>query len=568
MTVFSGSFDSRVLVAPPPGLAGAAFDAQDAPGPTPATAAYVATSSSSGAVTRSVPTIPSRSLGAGSKALSFAADWYNRVHITPSVFGIGNLVSSLTVTYKIWNGHLDATRVLSSAASSNDTGIAITPPSALPITFQPNQELTWSAAISVQGPPTIAASYTYSFTGGESVSLAFTGQRITAWALSPDWAAPVAERLEFKTDVMRAWSGAEQRRALRIAPRRVFTFNAQLSRQERRFVEAQLFDWSARIWALPIWPDGQLLAAAVSAGATSIACDTVSRDFTAGGMAILIASAVSYEVVPVLSVAANALTLSNPVQSNWPAQTRLYPARAALLLSYPKLSRANGNFSTASPSFLVTEPCDWSAASGLATYRSAPVLENAPDEGSMEMTLARDTVMIDNDTGVVAIDDHAGIGLPTSTHNWFIQGRANRAAFRALLYLLKGRQGEIWIPTYQQDLKISAAVAAGQAYIDVELTGYALYLLGQMNRQDIRIELYSGTILYRRIIDAAGLDAYTERLTLGSGIGPAVAMADVRRISYMALCRLNSDAIEIAHHTADDGMATASTPWQSLNHGN
>jgi hypothetical protein len=259
------------------------------------------------------------------------------------------------------------------------------------------------------------------------------------------------------------------------------------------------------------------------------------------------------------------------VQNNWPAQTKLYPAREAFLDSYPKLKRDNADFSTASPSFLIIEPCDWAAATGLATYRSAPVLENSPAEGSLEMTHARNTVMIDCDTGVVQIDDPAQLGMPTSTHDWFMQGRANRAAFRSLLYMLKGRQGEIWIPTYQHDLKIAAAVAAGQSYIDVELTGYALYLLGQVNRQDIRIELYNGTILYRRITAAAGLDANTERLTLDTDIGPAVAMTDVRRISYMALCRLNSDAIEIQHHTAaslNDGLATSSTPWQALNHGN
>jgi len=571
MSTFSGSFDSRVLVAPPPGLAGGAFDSEVVPGAFPATSAYLAKSLSGGTPTAHMPSVPGHSLGAGGKALSFVDDWYNRLHITPAVFSIGNLVSSLSVTYKIWNSHLTATRVLTGSSSSNDTGITTTAPSSLPITFQPNQELSWSAAISVIGPPTIGASFTYSFTGGESVSLFITGQRITAWALSPDWASPVVERLEFKTDVMHTWSGAEQRRALRIAPRRTFTFNAQLTQQERRFVEAQLFNWSARTWALPIWPDGQPLSSALSAGATSIACDTVNRDFTAGGMAIMIASAVLYEVVSVQSVASGALTLSYPVQNNWPAQTRIYPVRTAFLAGYPKLTRENGNFSTASPSFLVIEPCDWSAASGLPTYRSAPVLENSPDEGGLEMTLARNTVMIDCDTGTVAIDDLAGIGLPTNTHNWWLEGGAIRAAFRALLYLLKGRQGEIWVPTYQQDLKITAAVASGQAYIDVELTGYQLYLLNQVNRQDIRIELYNGTILYRRIIGATGLDVYTERLTLDSGIGSAVAVTDVRRISYMALSRLNSDAIEIQHHTAASakgGLATSSTPWQALNHGN
>ncbi len=166
----------------------------------------------------------------------------------------------------------------------------------------------------------------------------------------------------------------------------------------------------------------------------------------------------------------------------------------------------------------------------------------------------------------MAVDDHAGIGFPVAGHAWWMRGRKERADFRALLYLLKGRQGEIWLPSYQRDLSLAALVAPAATTMDIETTGYTLYLVGQLNRKDIRIELKNGTVLYRRITGSTTVDANTERLSIDSALGVQVAPAQVRRISYMALSRLNSDSIDIMHVNAGNGLATASAQFRSLNH--
>lgn len=511
------------------------------------------------------PVIPSRAVSGG-KATSFGDDWFNRIHITPALMLLGNLVSGLTKTFYVWNAWLGVARVLETITGAGTSGITMTPPSSTPLAFKPNAELAFAVGISLDGAPVIDAIYTFLFDDSEAPKLEITGNRITAWALSPNWDKAVEERIEFKTDVLRAWSGAEQRRALRIAPRRFFDFDVMMQSRDRRFLEAQMFAWSTRVWALPIWPDGQRLSVGVAAGDSSVTCDTVNRDFVAGGMAIFASSAAIFEVVQVLGVTGTSISLKNPVQNTWPAQTRFYPARAARLEGFPRISRANADVSSASVGFRVVEPCDWASATGLPTYRGNPVLENSPSEGELEMTYSRDAFMVDNETGALTIDDRAGVGMPTQSHDWFIQGRSARAAFRGLLYLLKGRQGEIWVPTYQLDLKLVSSVNTTQTTIDVEGTGYTLYMQGQVNRQDIRVELINGTILYRRITGSAVLDVNTERLSIDSTLGVNIAITDVRRISYMALSRLGSDSIQLDHHTAADGLATARTPWQALNH--
>lgn len=527
--------------------------------------------SSSGIVSTRTPNLPtaiSHFAFSGSLAGSFAlSDWYNRIHISTGLIALGNVVTNVTQYVRVWNAWLDRSQTLNTFTTVNGDGINVTAPGALPITFLRNQELQWTFTVDVQGPPTIAATYTWTFADGETAVLNITGNRVTAWALTPDWSAGVRETLQFKTDVMTAWSGVEQRRALRIAPRRQFEFTAPMAQQERRIVEAALFAWSSMIWALPIFSDGQRLTSALAPGALTVPCDTVNRDFRAGGLAILITDAANYEVLQIASVTTSALALTNAVAGSWPKGSRLYPIRTARLASYPKIARVNGQYATVQPQFVTVEPCDWTPASGLPTYRGYPVLENSPDTGvGAEASYERQANLIDNDTGVVEMDDTAKIGFPMWMHEWFMQGRTQRAFFRALMYLLKGRQGEIWVPSYQSDLQLAAIIASTASTIDVQMTGYTLFLVGQINRQDIRIELLNGTVFYRRVTGSTGVDANTERLSIDSTLGQQVTAAQVRRISFMTLCRLNSDSIDIQHVNGDTGLATAATQWRGTNH--
>ncbi|MBS0364899.1 MAG: hypothetical protein JSR67_03635 [Proteobacteria bacterium] len=515
-----------------------------------------------------VPAIPSYAM-TGKLATGFYDDFYNRIHVSPVALALGALASNLSRTVQVWNAHVSVSETLNTISASGDPGISITGP-ATPTTYAPNQAINYSVTILTDGPPVINASYLFTFADGETVLLPITGVRLAAWSVIPNWDGPVLEGLAWQTDILRAWSGKEMRRATRIAPRRTFRFDALAQQVERRILETALFAWSAQTWALPIWPDGQLLGAGVAAGATSIPCTTANIDFAAGGLAILIADAETFEMVQVQSISPTGLTLSAPTQNMWGTNARLYPVRQAKLLQYPAVTRENGVIASISPTFTITEPCDWPAASGLPTYRGLPVLEDSPDDATgQESGFSRQAAIIDNTTGAIEIDDQAQLGFPHYQHSWFLQGTAARAAFRSLLYSLKGRQGELWVPTYHLDLTLLQDITAGATTILTENIGYSTYAAGAQNRQDIRIELLSGTVYYRRITGGIALSSTQESLSIDSSIGVVIPAANVRRISFMALCRLSSDLTEIVHETAATaaaGLATAVTPFTAVNH--
>lgn len=386
------------------------------------------------------------------------------------------------------------------------------------------------------------------------------------WSLSPDWQTPVREKLGFLTDVLKAWTGYEQRRMLRIAPRRVFSFSTLATLAEKRYIENTLFAWSALVWLVPIFPDGQRLTSGVSISDTTIACDTVNRDFVNGGLAVALRDAMTAEIFQVATVASNLLTLSAPAVMAWSAGTRLYPLRSARLLSYQKILHESQQMFSLALDFTINEPCDWPSASGLAAYRTLPVLEDSPDVSTAAAAdCMREAHIIDSSTGAIDVYDTALLSFPGSVHQWFLTGRTARANFRALIYLLKGRAGMIWVPSYNADLMLLESLGSAAVAMTVEAAGLTRFAAVQ-NRRDIRIELFSGAIYYRRIVSASIGSPGQEIVTLDSALGVAITAAQIRRISFMVLSRLDADEIEIQHLSMADGLATAQTPFRALNY--
>ncbi|WP_252858332.1 hypothetical protein [Pseudomonas nitroreducens] len=88
--------------------------------------------------------------------------------------------------------------------------------------------------------------------------------------------------------------------------------------------------------------------------------------------------------------------------------------------------------------------------------------------------------------------------------------------------------------------------------------GYTRFGQLRAGRRDIRIELVDGTAFHRRIVNATELSASVERLQLDSQLGQDVTLDQVARICWMALCRSNSDVVEIEHITDSEGLASSS----------
>ncbi|MBN0321821.1 hypothetical protein JTM72_33825, partial [Pseudomonas aeruginosa] len=99
---------------------------------------------------------------------------------------------------------------------------------------------------------------------------------------------------------------------------------------------------------------------------------------------------------------------------------------------------------------------------------------------------------LDNGSAIPRVTDVAGMALPVIGHRWIGMGRAERSAFRSLVYALRGQQKPLWVPTHADDLTLVATVSQLSTALDVRNIGYARFANGRPGRRDIRIELYDG----------------------------------------------------------------------------
>jgi hypothetical protein len=381
------------------------------------------------------------------------------------------------------------------------------------------------------------------------------------WPIPPDWATPPRETLAWLTDYMSSRNGKRQKRQLRLAPRRAFEFNVIANEDNRRLLDALGYDQGTRQWLLPIWPDGQRLASALTSGATTVPCATTGRDFVAGGKAVLWRAANDWEVLAVDSLDGSGLTLTTGTAADWVAGTRLYPVRTAKTADSTGETLYTDDASAFKVKMQIDEACDWTAVAPSATYRGVPVLEwrgTWNDRPSAKYDRA--TQPVDASTGPIVTFDLPGLPFRMQSHAWLLNGRAQQDEFRSLLYWLRGRMGTLWVPSFATDLVLADDVTDTDTTLSVRWAGYTVFGRHQQNRRDIRIELWDGTVFYRRITGSAEAGT-AETLTIDGALGQDVALADVRVISFLTLAEQAADSISIDHLTDSDGTARAGINW-------
>lgn len=498
-----------------------------------------------------------------SKSLSYFDDYYNRIHIAPSVLELGNVASEQVSRVDIWNAYL-VPKVLQSIDGLQE-GIAVSGQDNPPVGFTALQERSWDVSILPDGPSTIDADVIWQF-GTDQALLHITGTRIVAFGWLVDWSKPVSESLQWLTDILQSQTGYEQRRSLRLTPRISYEAELLIYDTERQYFELAMMGWGAKTFALPIWNQQQWLKTAHSIGGLIVYCDTSHRNFRANRLAILRGqNAFDNETIEIESVLADRLILKRPLQKSWAKGTCLSPAVTAQMTSQPNLIKRTDRMMRTSVAFTVTEAVDHSKALPTTIYRNYPVLEEKPNEqNDLTHSYERLLAQLDNKTGFSLQKDLAQAAFSLYQYDWMTYGRIQQANLRALFYALRGSQKAIWLPTFSNDLTVKAVITASSQTFDIQWCGYTRFAQKQLGRQDIQITLRNKTVLYRRITSATEVNSTTERLAVNQAFTNQINVKDILNISFISLCRLSNDTLTFEHINDSDGIAKASVTWRGV----
>lgn len=387
-----------------------------------------------------------------------------------------------------------------------------------------------------------------------------TDDALPVFPFRVNWKEGISERLEWKTDVLADFKGNEQRRALRLTPRREFEVQLALWGEDRQFWDLWLHRMAGTEFLFPVWHDSVRAAQAAPQGQKTIWVDTRGLEFQIGSYGLLRGvSALSYERFKIAEVHDDRIVTVSNLAATWRRGTRVEPLIRGRMTDQTDVKALSSRVSTTRASLETTraQPID-EGVDSFDQYGGFPVLALPPNRSEDVSASFRWAFSeTDSDTGRRFRRSDTGRAIVHQKHGFFLRGRTAKRLFRQLAYRLRGAAKPIWLPTFNEDMTLSrnAGVAAGSIY--VKAFGFAYTGGVSSGREHICIQLRNGTRLYRRITGTAVSGSLTEeRLTLDTPLPGGLAMADVGRISWMDAARFENDKLEFNHVNAADGMTT------------
>ncbi|NJK88126.1 MAG: hypothetical protein HC923_01175 [Myxococcales bacterium] len=486
---------------------------------------------------------------------TFDGDWYDRIHVIPLAFNLGNVLQNQSRTAEVWNANF-VSRTLNDIIETDTEGIALTGgPGAPPVVYGPLESSIYTFTVTLDGPLSIDASFLFDF-DTQDLTVTLIGTRAIVFAFEPQ--LPLAETLEWRTDVLESYGGAEQRIMVRHRPRRKFQMDYLLSdRNEISRALNGLYGRVGGVFAVPVWWDVRNVTADVPLGGTTVLVDTTFADFRDGGFAILWRASDDFEVVEIDTVSPTQFTLTRPTDQAHPSLTTVaIPVERCLIDDPTSTSRWANGVTRIEAKWTSEEPKDLSAVDGeLTIYRGLPVLSdlNFIDGDDVTEPIESKAVVIDNKSGPAAKSYRRRFPRIISAKGWQPETAAELWAVRKLLHALRGRQRSFWLPTFREDFVLTTTVGPAATTMLVEFVDYERFIDTNEPLGDIAIYLTDGTTFFREVTNVEPGVGGDEQLTISSALGITVNPADVLRISYLVRSRLDTDSVTITH----DGLGRA-----------
>lgn len=384
------------------------------------------------------------------------------------------------------------------------------------------------------------------------------------WSVPPNWSTPVTERLDWLTDVMTSRSFSEQRRAIRLTPRRSFEFLINPTDRVRSYVDQWSHRIAANLMLLPLWHDIGKTTAGVVPTDVTIPMDTRWMEFEVGGLGVLYVNPFVHEVFEIDAITDTEITTVDGIAATWPKGTAVLPVRRVRLDPEVKLSNITSRVGGATMSFIVDSDNPLALdAEPLTIYEGFPLMTLEPNRlDALETQFNRVMDELDLQIGRVHRYDENDRSAQVQFYNWTARGREEHHKLRQSLYRLHGRQKGVWMPSFNQDIILSADLAAADTTASIENIGYDA-LGGVIAGRDhvvIRGDDYEYHPL--KITSSAPISADEEQIGF-SGAAGFDALAGSHG-AFLSLVRMDQDSVEITHHTDSTGACEVSAAFRSF----
>lgn len=482
----------------------------------------------------------------GDVMFSYFDDYYNRVWMVPGTIDFGPITATTYKQVYLWNAHQRPT-TLNDIVPPSDTSVTLAGISE-GTTFKALGGGFFEAWVNINGDPSVDATFNFDFLPTERTTLRLLAVRSRLWPFPPNWSDPFEVTFDYQTEVITSDSGKEQRRALRQTPRKSFAFSALAHDGDFRQFVRQMSVWQARSTIVPEFSSLVRLSAEAPDGASLLEVDGAANWLVPGKLVVLRHQR-NWLLRTVLGVSGNLVSLTTPIDGDWPAATRLYSALSGRLSTQIQTRQHTNMTSVIDVRFSADPGVEPETIVPPATvlYRGREVMTKKPNWANAptpEFVSKLETL----DYGVGRLDYFIRVLFNDRYQKaeYLSFSRADADEMEAFFRRQMGQAGEFFMPTYTEDLRIKIASPATTSNLRIEGTGTAEDYASDSVYRDLIIFFADGTFLMRhvqsvyQVEDDIGADTIIQ---VDTPWPITVDPANIRQICWLPLCRLASDQL-------------------------
>lgn len=478
--------------------------------------------------------------------------WFEQIIIIPRSKDFGLLLSTQQQVFELYNADRYATHDLTAVLINTPSGVTFTDLPSLPETLAIQRNLLLTLQVTTDAPAVVDDTIDFTFDSGAIlVAVGLTFSTIVLWGHEPE--DGYDETLRFLVDIMIKKAGSEQRVSLREYPRQFFDFRYLFeSGTERARFENLLFNHQDSVFGLPIWHEQTRLTSAAAINDTVMnVVSTDYADYRVGELAIVITDQRTFDALIVASLTATTLTFSSPVLNNHAVGTKVMPLRTAIMAGIVPGARFPVGLSSLQVGFQVKDNDAGAIASaaGFGTYNSKVLIEDLLGvSGQAGESFEHEFITLDPGFGDLFRSSTHTRGRRSRPVMLYRKGKQELWEFRQLMHSLGGPLTSFYLPTHLDDMTAVAGLTSGASTIDIEHIGYTANVQSRAPKAIIRITFNNGDPALIRVVSGSIESSSTvEQLTLGDTWPDNYTLAEIERVEFVELVRMDSNDVKIRH---------------------
>lgn len=357
----------------------------------------------------------------------------------------------------------------------------------------------------------------------------------------------LSESLEFDTDIRMA-PGGEWRDSLKDATQ-VFRVDHVMNPVKAEKLIYRVESNAFGDWYFPDWPNQTRTYSNIASASTVLAVDN-SDAYIVGQKVFVATDEDHWEQAAVLSKAVGSITLTAGLASSYGGNA-IRPAVVVPLVLCIAASgvdfQASFGSVVLSASFMSMEPLDLSNNS-YPLFQTLPVvLDGAVSFSPMAGSMFQAIDVMASRFGAYEQQEAELFTRRRGTVSWLDKGYAAMWTRRQFVHFLRGRDGEFWLPTGQNDLRLQANIDAGDLSILVKGVMPDAQAVGKF------IVIREGSnVAYKEIAAALTTGGVQELEIAATGI----AFSQNAVVSVMVRSRLDNDTVELIYQFMAGALAS------------